>query len=477
MVLAQLVVLAYFAGLQILSFVVAWRGVRTLWRTSRDVSRSMLDDLVEQKIWRPVSILVPAHNEARTIVESVRALSKLRFPEFEIIVVSDGSTDDTVRLLTAAFDLEARSRLHPRRLPCAEVKRILTSRRLANLTVVEKERGGKADALNAALNLAKYPLVCTVDADSLIERDALLRAARIFANDEKVVAVGGAVRPLNGALVEGGTVQALRLPRKWLERIQILEYGRAFFTGRVGWGSWNALTLISGAFGVFHRETVLAVGGYRVDTVGEDLDLVVRLHKHCRSRKIPYRIVSLPVPMCWTQVPADLGSLRAQRNRWQRGLWETLWAHRDMLFRPSFGRLGFVSIPYLWLFEGLAPFVEILGYLLIPICLWMGWLAPEIALYFVLLAAAYGLLLSLMGLVVEMLLENRYASPRERLVLILGAFLEMAGPRQILAFERLLAFFQVWTRKGEWGRMKRQRIGPTSVPPPKTGPGLEGSAG
>ncbi len=460
----QLGLLAYFAGLQILSLLLAYRGMRTLWRSSRELSASMLDDLTTQKIGLPVSILVPAYNEAHTIVESVRSLARLDFPEFEIIVISDGSTDATVSSLEAAFELEERPLLHARRLPTQETKRIFASRLLPNLLVVEKARAGKADALNAGLNLAKFPLVCTVDADSLLEGDALLRAARIFADDDTMVAIGGAVRPLNGATVEDGAVTKLTLPSKWLERIQILEYARAFLNGRVGWGSWNALMLISGAFGVFRRESVLAVGGYRLETVGEDLDLVVRLHKHHRREKIPYRILSLPVPMCWTQVPADLGSLRAQRNRWQRGLWETLWPHRGMLLRPSFGRLGLVSMPYLWFFEGLAPLLEIVGYLLIPLSLWLGILSVELALLFLALAVGFSLLLSMMGLAVEMLLENRYSSLRDRLLLLVAAFVELAGVRQILALERLIAFFQLWSRKGQWGRMKRQRIGPLEKP-------------
>lgn len=460
LIIFQLVLLIYFAGIQFLSLLLSYRGVRHLWRSTREKPDSMLEDLAEQPIARPVSILVPAHNEGKTIIESVRSLSRLRFLNFEIIVISDGSTDDTVSLLEEEFGLEERPHLFARRLATKEITRILGGGELSNLTVVEKARGGKSDALNAGLNLAKYPLVCTVDADSLLESDALLRAARVFADDETVIAVGGTVRPLNGGHVEEGSVKSLALPRRWLERVQIVEYARSFFTSRVGWASWNALLLISGAFGVFRRESVLAIGGYRAETVGEDLDLVVRLHRHYRSEKIPYRILSLPDPMCWTQVPSDLTSLRSQRNRWQRGLWEILWSSKDMVLRPSYGRLGFLSLPYLWLFEGLAPLIEIFGYLVIPLSAFLGILSVEFAILFFILAVGFSLLTSVMGLAIEMLLENRYSSFKERLLLLVSAVVELFGVRQVLAFERLMAFFQVWSKRGEWGAMNRQQLGP-----------------
>lgn len=465
----QAAVLIYFAALTTVSILLGYLGLRALRGAVRQTSAVPLEDLLEHDAYKPVSILVPAYNESRTIVESVRSFLRLRFPEFEVIVVSDGSTDETVQLLTDAFALVEQPQVYPQRLPTGPIRRVLRSLRHPNLLVVEKENGGKADTLNAALNFSRYPLVCTVDADSLLEAEALLRSSRLFLDDDTVVAVGGSIRPINGATVHAGGVTRLDLPRRWIERFQVVEYARSFFTGRVGWGSFNALPIISGAFGVFRRDAVLAIGGYRTGTVGEDLELVLRLHKHFLQADKPYRIVSVAEPMCWTEVPSDYGSLRRQRNRWQRGLWEALWLHRDLLLRPRYGRLGMLSIPWLWLFEGLAPLVEILGLLLVPVSLALGVIRVEFVALFLLLAMAYGALLSEVAVGVEMLLLNRYGTLRERLLLLAASVLEVLGHRQLLVVERFVACFQVLRKRGEWGRVNRLGIGEGAVAPEVSG--------
>lgn len=465
---AQVFVFLYFAAITTITLFVGYFGLRTMRISARLGSAAPLTDLLERDVHKPVSILVPAYNEAGSIVESVRSFLRLRFPEFEVIVVSDGSTDGTVELLTEAFALVEQPQIYPEQIRTRPVRRVLRSLRHPNLLVVEKENGGKGDALNAALNLSRYPLVCTVDADSLLEPEALLRAARHFLDDERVVAAGGTIRPLNGALVHDGHVTELHLPGRWIERFQIVEYARAFFTGRVGWGSLNALPLISGAFGMFRRDRVLAAGGYRTDTVGEDLELVIRLHRWHRDHGVPYRIVSLPDPMCWTEVPSDLASLRRQRNRWQRGLWEALWIHRGMFLRPRYGRLGTLSLPFLWLFEAISPFVEMGGYFLLPAALLVGALEPTFPILFLVLAMAYGALISEIAVGVEMLLLNRYPRLQERILLLLASALEVVGYRQVLVFERCRASFQVWSKRGTWGSALRQGI--RSTPPRQEAP-------
>ncbi|WP_373049605.1 glycosyltransferase family 2 protein [Vulgatibacter sp.] len=467
--LLQASVLCYFAAMSTISMVVGYLGLRTMRTTARLGSAAPLADLLAYDAHKPVSILVPAYNEAGSIVESVRSFLRLRFPEFEVIVVSDGSTDDTIERLTEAFALVEQQQIYPERIRTSPVRRVLRSLRHPNLVVVEKENGGKGDALNAALNLSRFPLICTVDADSLLEAEALLRASRHFLDDETVIAVGGSIRPLNGATVHAGQVTGLHLPQRWIERFQIVEYARSFFTGRVGWGSVNALPIISGAFGMFRRDRVLTVGGYRTETVGEDLELVLRLHRHHREQRIPYRIVSLPEPMCWTEVPSDWASLRRQRNRWQRGLWEALWIHRGMFLNPRYGRLGTLSLPFLWLFEAISPFVEMVGYVLLPVALVLGALEGEFALLFLSLAMAYGALLSMMAVGVEMLLLHRYPTLRERVVLLVASLVEVIGYRQVLVLERFLANFQVWSKRGTWG--KARRLGIRSVEPAAAGAG------
>jgi cellulose synthase/poly-beta-1,6-N-acetylglucosamine synthase-like glycosyltransferase len=403
----------------------------------------------------PVSILVPAYNEERSIVASVGSLLALHYPEFEVIVVSDGSSDRTIPVLVEAFAMVEQPRVYRRALDTAPVRRSFRSLRHPHLTVVEKERGGRADALNAALNLSRYPLVAAVDADSILDAEAILRASRLFLEDERVIAVGGTIRPVNGAVMVEGRVAQLRMPESWIERFQVLEYARAFFTGRAGWSHLDALLIISGAFGLFRRESVMEVGGFSTATIAEDMELVVRLHRYYRGQRRPYRILFTPDPICWTEVPSSMKILRHQRNRWHRGLWETLWTHREMLFNPRYGRLGFVAVPYFLFFEALGPVVEVSGYVMLVVSAFLHVLFVQFAVLFAALAVLYGMLLSQMAVGIETLLLARYPRTRDRVILVAAALLECFGYRQILALERFRAMFQIRTKRGKWGSMTR----------------------
>jgi cellulose synthase/poly-beta-1,6-N-acetylglucosamine synthase-like glycosyltransferase len=463
----QYLLLVYFSSLNILYALFSCVGLRAIVVVfAREFSQGSLRDLLERDVYKPVSILVPAHNEEVSIVDSVQSLLALQFPEFEIVVVSDGSEDETIERLVGAFALAEQPWASRPDLPTAQVRRTFRSLTHPNLIVVDKDRGGKADSLNAALNMARYPLFAAVDADSLLDGEAILRASRLFVEDETLVAVGGTIRPLNVAVVEDGRITEARIPRKWLERFQVLEYARAFFTGRAGWSHFKSLLIISGAFGLFRRTAVLEAGGFRVGTVAEDMELVVRLHKHFLRERKPYNIRFTPDPICWSEVPSDLGTLRRQRNRWHRGLWETLWTHKDMLFNPRYRRLGLVAVPYFWIFEALAPVVEITGYLLVVVGMFAGFLSPRFALLFVLLAVMYGMLSSQLAAGIETFLSTRYPRLRDRAILFLAAFLEFVGYRQFLALERTVATVQVPFKKGQWGKLHRTGIKDSSQTPP-----------
>lgn len=459
LLLYQLFIFWYFAILNLLYALFALFGLRMVARYARELSEVALKDLLEREAYLPISILVPTYNEEKTIVSSVRSFLALHYPEFEVIVVCDGPKDRTLEVLKEAFALVEVEMPYRRRLGTKPVRKVLRSLKHPNLLVVDKENGGKADALNAGLNLARYPLFAGVDADSLLDAQALLRASRLFLEDEGVLAVGGTIRPLNGSVVQGGVVESLRLPQNFLEKIQIIEYARAFFMGRAGWSAMDALLIISGAFGVFRREEVVRIEGYRTDTVGEDMELVVRLHRRAREEGRPYRILYTPDPICYTEVPSDWRTLRRQRNRWHRGLWEVLLLHRGMLFNPRYGRLGFLAMPYFLFFEALAPVVEVLGYLIFPLFAWFGLVNWLFALLFLLLALGFGVFLSQLGIGMETLLLKRYPRLSDRMLLLLYALLETLGYRQILAFERFLATFQVMRRRGQWGEMRRKGIG------------------
>jgi cellulose synthase/poly-beta-1,6-N-acetylglucosamine synthase-like glycosyltransferase len=455
----QFGILFYFVFVNLSSVLFTYLGLRGVINYSRHLPDYALKNLLELNIYIPISIIVPAYNEEKNIVASVRSYLSLHHPVFEVIVVSDGSTDQSLEVLKEAYQLvETPYYIRPGIILTRHVKRAFRSMRYPNLTFIEKENGGKADALNVGINYARYPLVCAVDADSVLDVEALLRASQLFVEDETMVAVSGMIRPLNGAVIKNGQIVDLQAPHKWIERFQVIEYSRAFFIGRAGWAAIDALLIISGAFGLFKREAVLEVGGYSATTVGEDIELVVKMHKYYRGRKQPYRVIFIPDPICWTEVPSDMATLRRQRNRWQRGLWETLWTHRDMLFNPRYGRLGMLAIPYFWLIEALSPIVEIMGYAFVFISILIGILYPELAFWFLALALLCGVLLSQVAIGIEMLLTKRYSHLSDRLILLLAAVLEFFGYRQILLVERFVATFQILKKRGQWGAMTRKGI-------------------
>ena len=403
-----------------------------------------------------VSLLVPAYNEAATIRTSVLSLLQLQYPDYEVVVINDGSKDETLEVLREAFALEA----HPEPLrlgvPHQEILGIYRSRRHANLRVIDKRNGGKADALNAGINAARHGLFCAVDADSILQRDSLLRVVQPFLEDERTVAAGGTVRIANGSRVQGGFLLEAGIPRNLLARFQIVEYLRAFLFGRLGWSPMNAVLIISGAFGLFDRDRVIAVGGYSSATVGEDMELVVRLHRYHREKRLPYRIRYLPDPICWTEAPEDLATLGKQRSRWQRGLAESLSRHARLAASPRGGAAGHLAWPFMALFEWLGPLVELAGY---GFMIWgfaFGVVSPAALTAFLLVAIGMGILLSVNGLLLETLSFRVYRRRRDMLRLFLVAILENFGYRQLNTLWRCRGMWQ-WLarRKHQWGAMKR----------------------
>ena len=318
---------------------------------SRYMSGRALDRLPQAGGFEPpVSLLVPAYNEAPTIGASIRSLLQLNYPEFEIIIINDGSTDDTMGELVREFGLIDYPTAAWTQIPTAPIRGFYRSTRYERLRVIDKQNGGKADALNAGINAARYPLFCAIDADSVLDPNALFKVAQPFIDEPLTIAAGGTIRIANGCTVSGGYLEKVRLPRNLLARFQIVEYLRAFLFGRLGWSPLNAVLIISGAFGLFRRSAVVEVGGYRTDTVGEDMDLIVRLHRLHRIEGRPYRITYVPDPICWTEAPESLAVLRKQRERWQRGLAESLAGNLRLLCHPRGGAVGWIAFPFFLLF-------------------------------------------------------------------------------------------------------------------------------
>ncbi|MDQ3091726.1 MAG: glycosyltransferase family 2 protein [Actinomycetota bacterium] len=402
-----------------------------------------------------LSMIAPAHNEGSTVAESVRALLTLQYPNLEVVLVNDGSSDDTLAVLEREFELVPIHPIYRRRLEHAEVTDLYRSSVKPNLVVVDKRNGGKADALNAGLNVARGELVCAIDADTLIEPDALLRMARPFLNGSDVVAAGGTVRVVNGSRVKGGRVSVARAPRHPLAGIQAVEYLRAFLFGRLGWNRLGGNLIISGAFGLFRREPVIAAGGYLHDTVGEDMELVARLRRLGAEQGTSQRVEFIPDPVAWTEVPESLRVLGRQRDRWQRGLADVLWRHRHVMLRPRYGALGLVAFPYFVLVELLAPVVELVGLIGLGAALAIGAVDGSFALLFFLVAYGFGVLLTCLTLVLDDLSFPRYGQVRDRLVLVPWAVLESLGYRQLTAYWRLRGLVKFLRGRKDWGVMTR----------------------
>jgi cellulose synthase/poly-beta-1,6-N-acetylglucosamine synthase-like glycosyltransferase len=413
----------------------------------------------------PITLLVPAHNEEKFIVDSVGSLLGLDYPSLEVIVINDGSRDQTLSQLKRAYRLEAARLLYVPEIPTAPLRGIYRSPIEPRLLVLDKDSAGsKADAVNAGLNAATSPYICIVDADSILEKDSLLRImAGVLSDPGRVVAVGGIVRVLNGSQIAHGEISEVRLPSRPIEVFQVIEYLRAFLIGREAWSQFNALPIISGAFGIFRTDLVRRVGGYRPDAIGEDFDLVVRLHRHLRQLGTEYHINFIPDPTCWTEVPADLRSLSRQRARWQKGLIDTLWPNRDVLFRWHYGRFGSIILPYMWFFELLAPVIELLGYCTIILAAILGMLGRKFFLLFLLFGYAFATLISIGSVLLEEMTYRRYSKLREVARLLLYCLFEHFPYRQITMIWRLQGLWQYFRGDLRWREMKRTGISEPAV--------------
>ncbi len=404
----------------------------------------------------PISVVIAAFNEQQTIITSVRALLQLRYSMYEIIVVNDGSTDATLQTLTEAFGLEPFPGAVRVRLATEKVRGIFHSPSHPVLRVIDKDNGGKADAINCGINAARYPLFCSVDADSVLERDSLLRVVQPFIEDHRTVACGGTVRLANGCEFHDGNLVRHGLPHSWMARFQIVEYLRGFLFGRMGWSASNGLLIIPGAFGLLHKEAVMEVGGYRRNTVGEDMELIVRMHRVLHKRGQPYRISFVADPICWTQAPEDRETLGNQRIRWQRGLSESLWLNRGLLLSWPPNVAGWFAFPYFLVFEWAAPIIEFLGYVFLIYLLYSHDLAQHPAVLFLAVAVGFSVLLSSVALLLEELSFHVYPRRRDMFILFCFSVLENFGYRQLNVFWRLRGTWQ-WLRgkRGGWGDMQR----------------------
>jgi len=459
----DLAILIYFLALNSFYAVLLILSIPEIWEQTRLAEDEDFQRLMQSDALPPITILVPAYNESATIQASVTAILTLEYRNYEVVVVNDGSKDDTMEQLRHAFDLYEIPRVYPETIETKPLRALYRSRSRSRLLVLDKENGGKADSLNAAINASRFPLVIAVDADTLIEPDALLRLTRPFLLGREIAAVGGTVRVANNCTVTDGRVTDARVPRKWLPGIQVVEYLRAFLFGRLGWNRLGGNLIISGAFGLFRKEYVMAVGGYATSSIVEDLDLVVRMHRYLRRNKIRYEMPFIPDPVAWTEVPESLKILSRQRERWHRGLIAAMWEYKTMMFNPRYGRVGFLAMPFYAFGEMLAPVIEVLGYIITVVGLFFGMVNVSFALLFILVAWGYGMLLSIWAVVLEEVSFRKYRRFGDLFRLLLFASLENFGYRQLTVWWRLKAFASVWKRVHVWGDMARKGFGKPSV--------------
>jgi cellulose synthase/poly-beta-1,6-N-acetylglucosamine synthase-like glycosyltransferase len=455
----QWVFLLYFAGLNAVYIGLNLVALRVIGRerTMRDIEA--LPDY-GAGLEPGISVLVPGYNEEATIAASVRSMLQLDYPDFEVIVINDGSKDATLEVLKREFALKPFPEAYRVALKVEPVRGIYRSTLHPNLRVIDKHNGGKADALNAGINAARHALFCGVDADSVLQRDSLRRIVRPFMEDRRIIACGGTVRIANGCSISQGYLESVGMPSNWLARVQIVEYLRAFLFGRLGWSPMNAVLIVSGAFGLFRRQAVIEAGGYRTSTIGEDMELVVRLHRLSREGAHDYRIVFVPDPVCWTEAPESLAVLKAQRVRWQRGLLESLWLNRSLLFARRSGAVGWLAFPVMTVFEAVGPIIEFAGYLFMTVAFVMGWISGPAFAAFMFLAVGLGLMLSASALLLEEMSFRLYPRLAHLSALVAAMVVENIGYRQLNSWWRLVGIWK-WLRGGDgvWGEMKRKGVG------------------
>ncbi|MDB5223855.1 MAG: glycosyl transferase family 2 [Chitinophagaceae bacterium] len=410
-----------------------------------------------------ISVLAPAYNEAANIIENVRSMLSIHYNALELIIINDGSKDDSLQKLITAYDLYKTNVFINEQIATKKVRGVYKSNNSVfhKLIVVDKENGGKADALNVGVNIARHGYIICVDVDCILEQDALLKMIKPFLEETKVrvIASGGVIRIANDCKIENGRLIKINLPKKFIPRVQTIEYIRAFLLGRMAWSRLNGLLLISGAFGAFDKDIVIKCGGYNTKTVGEDMELIVRMRCYMEENKLPYKVTFIPDPLCWTEAPANYKILGIQRNRWTRGTMETLRMHKKLFFNPRYGVLGMISYPYWFFFEFLAPVIEFIGISCFLIFAFLG--LVQWASFFTLLGCilSFGFLYSVFAILMEVLTYNQYKDQKDIFKLILTALLEPFAFHPFIVWAAIKGNIDYIRKKNKWGEMTRQGLG------------------
>ena len=405
---------------------------------------------------KPISLIVPSYNEEKNIVDSVESFLAQQYGHFEIIIVNDGSKDQTLDNLLEKYSFKAIS-FNPEQFKLCQSKILqMFYCKERNITIINKENSGKADALNAGLDIAKYDYTCFVDADSILDPKAFNRVMLEFAIHPSLIACGATIRVVNGVTIRDGKIETVSLPRGYIELCQLLEYTQSFLMGRLGWQFFDATMIISGAFGVFKKAAVKEIGGFDKMSVGEDMDLIVRMHKYYTGKLgDKYSIGFIPDPLCWTEVPSDTSALSNQRNRWQRGLLESIFSGDKILFSTNRSFFSRLAIPFYLITEFVSPFIEILSYILLAIGLIFGFINYKIVILFFIIGLLFSVVISLTSLIYEEKNFSKDMTLAQLLYLFYGSIVMNTGYRQYMAVQRLRGVIDFYLKRKDWGRMDR----------------------
>lgn len=446
----------YMIGYASFLFLAVAVGSSTLYQLKR---RNTLKNELLQDYYVPVTIVVPAYNEEVTIASTINSLLSLKYRLYEIVIVDDGSTDHTAQILRDTFHLYQISRPIHRMIPCQPERAVFETQEFkVPITLICKANGGKADALNMGINASKFPYFVCMDADSVLQYDSLEKIVRPVLEDGTVVAVGGAVRPCNGTEIQNGHVISYHMPKQIIPCMQVLEYDRSFLAARILFDRFNGSIIISGAFGLFKKSVVIDAGGYDPTTMGEDMELVVKLHVFCREHAIPYRIRYATDAICWTQAPGTLKDLCKQRRRWHIGLYESMSRHRRILANPKYGLVGFISYIYFLIYELFSPYIEIFGIFTVALAFAVDLInVPFMALFF-LIYVAYSTILSLTAFFARIHTIDLKLSVSDIFKAIALCALELSCLRFILAWVRATSLIGYRKKKQSWGSIQRKKI-------------------
>ncbi len=433
-------------------------GTVSMRRYNRSINFGDFKRIADSQLTLPYSVIIPAHNEEKVIIGTVDAALKLRYPQYEVIVVNDGSQDATLQRLVERYQMRLVHKVGQIRLQTQPVRGVYESFEHPNLVVIDKENGRRPDAINAGVNLSRYPLLCIMDADCIYEEDALLRAVRPFLRNSRVIATGGIVRPANGLQVRDGQIVETGVPKRMLALIQAVEYLRSFQWARLGLSRLNSMLCISGAFMVVKKDVFVEMGGCDATSITDDIDFTVRLYKYvyeyrgCDRPLIEY----VPDPVCYTEVPESMRIYASQRNRWQRGTLQALFRQWRMTFNPRYGMAGMFGMPFFLFFEGFSALVEGLGYVLVPIAWMLGLVSLKLLLMFLALAIVLGTFLSVSAVLLQEHTRMRVKSTRDLLRLLAASLIDNFGYHQLHLWFRIVGTFEyVVQRRQDLGSMER----------------------